>query len=211
VLFEPGDEGFLKTRVLDGWLKNHGFHTRLVERQFDEHFRKQSATPGKFEGEPALAFCGFDSNPARRHIATAGFDQVVESGLGGKTGNFDTISLHTYPNARPAIDLWPDLAPIEAKKEIERREKMALENPGYQDLEKTVCGRADLAGKSIAVPFVGMTAATLVVAEALRVLHGGPAYGQLKFRLATPEVCHGLHLGDYDAERSAGIPFVTIT
>jgi hypothetical protein len=78
-------------------------------------------------------------------------------------------------------------------------------------LAKDECGRVAFAGKSIAVPFVGMTAATLVVAEALRVLHGGPAYGQLKFRLATPGVCHGLHLGDYGPERLAGIPFVTIT
>jgi len=46
--------------------------------------------------------------------------------------------------------------------------------------------------------------------------HGATAfhadgYGQLKFRLATPDVCHGIHLGNYAAERSAGIPFVTIT
>ena len=174
----------------------------------DEHFRKQDAKPGKFEGEPSLAFCGFDSNAARRHIETAGFGQVVESGLGGKTGNFDTISLHTYPNARPAIELWPDLDPEEVKKEILLQEKMARENNGYKDLSKNECGRAELAGKSIAVPFVGVTAATLVVAEALRLLHGGPAYGQLKFRLATPEICHGLYLGDYAPAQVAGIPYV---
>lgn len=204
VLFEPGDEGTLKTRVLDDWLKTVGFDTRFLERRFDEYFRKQ-------QGEPGLAFCGFDTNPARRHLETAGFDQVVESGLGGKAGNFDTISLHTYPNARSAMDLWPDLDPSEAEKEIQRQEKMARENGGYKDLTKDECGRVAFAGKSIAVPFVGVTAATLVVAEALRVLHGGPAYGQLKLRLATPATCHGLYLGDYSPERLAGIPFVTIT
>ena len=107
-------------------------------------------------------------------------------GFGSKTSNFDTISLHTYPNLRPAIDLWPDLDPQDAEREIQWQEKLA-------------------------VPFVGVSAATLVVAEALRVLHGGPAYGQLKFRLATPATCHGNYLGDYGPERSAGIPFVTIT
>ena len=85
---------------------------------------------------------------------------------------------------------------------------MARENNGYKDLSKNECGRAELAGKSIAVPFVGVTAATLVVAEALRLLHGGPAYGQLKFRLATPEICHGLYLGDYAPAQVAGIPYV---
>jgi hypothetical protein len=211
VLFEPGDEGILKTRVLDCWLKAIGFNTRLLERQFDEHFRKQDAKPGKFEGEPALAFCGFDSNAARRHIETAGFGQVIESGLGGKMGNFDTISLHTYPNARSAIELWPDLDPKEVEREIQLQEKMARENSGYKYLSKNECGRAELAGKSIAVPFVGVTAATLVVAEALRTLHGGPEYGQLKFRLATPATCHVIYLGEYGPEKSAGIPFVTIT
>ena len=204
VLFEPGDEGALKTRVLDGWLKSLDFDTRLLERRFDEHFRKQ-------DGEPGLAFCGFDTNPARRHLETAGFSQAIESGLGGKAGNFDTISLHTYPNARPALELWPDLNPSEAEKEIQRQKKMAQENGGYQGLADDECGRVEFAGKSIAVPFVGVTAAALVVAEALRVLHGGPAYGQLKFRLATPETCHCLYLGDYAPERAAGIPFVTIT
>jgi hypothetical protein len=48
------------------------------------------------------------------------------------------------------------------------------------------CGRYDLAGKSVAVPFVGMTAAALVVAELLRILHDGPAYANLKLRLETP-------------------------
>ncbi len=210
VLFEPGDEGALKTRVLDCWLKTIGFDTRLLERQFDENFRKQDAKPGKFEGEPALAFCGFDSNAARRHIETARFSQVVESGLGGKAGNFDTISLHTYPNARPAIDLWPDLDPNEVEREIQLQEQMARQNSGYKRLSNNECGRAELAGKSIAVPFVGVTAATLVLAEALRALHGGPAFGQLKFRLATPTTCHGIYLGDYSPERLADIPFVTI-
>jgi hypothetical protein len=146
VLFEPGDEGVLKTRVLDGWLKAIGSHTRLLEQQFDEHFRKQDARPGKFEGEPALAFCGFDSNAARSHIETAGFGQVVESGLGGKTGNFDTISLHTYPNARPAIELWPDIDPEEVKREIELQEKMARKTTAIR-----ICRRMNADGRSLPV------------------------------------------------------------
>lgn len=203
VVFESGDEGALKTRVLDRWLKSLGFDTRFLERRFDTHFRRQ-------EDEPRLAFCGFDSNPSRRHIETAGFGQAVESGLGGKAGNFDAISLHTYPNTRPAIELWPDLEASEAEKEIVRQQKLARENTGYKGLAGDECGRVAFAGKSIAVPFVGVTAATFVVAESLRLLHGGPAYGQLKLRLATPEICHGLHLGDYAPEQAAGIPYVTI-
>lgn len=210
VLFERGDEAMLKTRVLDKWLKSIGFDTRFLERPFDEHFRKQDPIPGKFGGEPNLAFCGFDSNPARRHIATAGFGEVVESGLGGKHNNFDTISLHTYPNIRPAIDLWPDLDPEFIKNEKKQQEKIAEVNHGYRDFAKNTCGRVEFIGKSIAVPFVGVTAAALVVAETLRLLHGGPAFGQLKLRLATPGLCQGSYLGDYGPDRLAGIPYVRV-
>ena len=45
----------------------------------------------------------------------------------------------------------------------------------YSLLDNNQCGRAELAGKSVAVPIVGAAAATLVVAEAIKFLHGGPA------------------------------------
>lgn len=204
VLFESGDQGCLKTRVLDRWLKSYNFDTLLLERRFDEHFRLQRE-------EPRLAFCGFDTNAARRNLATAGFGRVVESGLGGSASNFDTIRLNSFPNTRSALELWPDLDPIEAEKESQRQQKLARENAGYALLADEECGRIELAGKSIAVPFVGVAAGALVVAEVLRLLHGGPAYVQLKLRLATPESCACSHVGDYAPEYCAGIPFVQIT
>jgi len=45
--------------------------------------------------------------------------RVVESGLGGTSDHFDTISLHTLPNPRPPKNLWPDLSPEEL--ELRRR------------------------------------------------------------------------------------------
>ena len=61
---------------------------------------------------------------------------------------------------------------------------MARENPAYSPLGSDECGRAELAGKSVAVPFVGAAAATLVLAEAIRLLHGGPAYTDIKLVLS---------------------------
>ena len=100
MLFTADTRG-LKTRVCGAWLEERGFHTRLVERRVDARFRRG-------DDEPGLALCGFDSNPARRGIASAEFLRVIESGLGGTADNFDTISLHTLPNARSAAELWPD-------------------------------------------------------------------------------------------------------
>jgi hypothetical protein len=201
VLFAKGHEDELKTRVLSGWLEALGFRTRLLERRFDDAFRLQ-------QDEPELAFCGFDTNPARRHLATARFAQVVESGLGGMASNFDTINLHTFPNERTAEDLWPDLDPAELDKQRKAREALARENAAYGTLTDDECGRVALAGKSIAVPFVGVAASTLVVAESLRVLLGGPAYAQVKLWLATPSTPMCRYLGNYRPEQAAGLKFV---
>ena len=181
MIFGSGDADILKTRICDKWLERRGFRTRLIERPFDSNFRCRAARP---QMEPRLALCGFDSNPARRDLATANFLRVMESGLGGTKDNFDTISFHTLPNPRSPAELWPDLSQEEQARQQEYLDRVAHENPGYAALGDDVCGRADLAGKSVAVPFVGATAATLVLAEVLRLLHGGPAYTDIKMALS---------------------------
>ncbi|HUN96099.1 MAG TPA: hypothetical protein VMU69_07650 [Bradyrhizobium sp.] len=201
VLFTADLEGCLKTRACSGWLERLGFQTRLVERRFDSSFRRHRT-------EPALALCGFDRNPARRDLATAEFLRVVESGLGGTADNFDTIRLNALPNLRTVAELWPDLSPGEEAKRAAQQEHIARNNKGYGQLGIDECGRYELAGKSVAVPFVGVTAATLVVAEVLRLAHEGPAFHGIKLSLATPTVCMALANGLYPAQALAGLKFV---
>lgn len=189
VLFAPSDVGALKTRICAAWLEARGFGTRLAERAFDANFRRRAQQPAP---EPVLALCGFDSNPARRDLATAGFLRVVESGLGSTASNFDTLSMHTLPHPRPLDAIWPDLSPVEVEKRVREQERMARENCGYLAMGHDECGRYELAGKAVGVPFVGMTAATFVVAETLRLLHGGPAYTDFKMSLGTPSRCRAL-------------------
>ena len=179
LIFARSEIGRYKTRVCNDWLAERGFQTRLIERPFDSSFRCR-------RDEPGLALCGFDSNAARRDLATAQFLRVVESGLGGTPNNFDTISLHTLPNPRPSQELWPDLDEEEQEKERKRRELAAAENPAYLELAGDECGRIELAGKSIAVPFVGAAAASLVIAETIRLLHQGPAYTDIKLSARFP-------------------------
>jgi len=179
LLFTQDDEREFKTRVCSNWLEARGFKTRLMERPFGCDFRCRPT-------EPRLAFCGFDSNPARRLLPKADFAHVMESGLGGTRHNFDTIRLHTLPNPRPAEELWPDPSPEEQERQAQEHERTARENPAYAELAEDICGRAELAGKSVAVPFVGVTAATLVVAEALRMLHDGPSHSDIKLSLSEP-------------------------
>lgn len=202
MIFGRGNADILKTRICDKWLERRGFRTRLIERAFDSNFRCRTARP---QIEPRLALCGFDSNPARRDLATANFLRVMESGLGGTKDNFDTISFHTLPNPRSPAELWPDLSRDEQARQQEHFDRVARENPAYAELGGDVCGRAELAGKSVAVPFVGATAATLVLAEVLRLLHGGPAYTDIKIALSDLDRLFAETTGNYSALDLVGL------
>ncbi len=62
-------------------------------------------------------------------------------------------------------------------------------------------------GKSIAVPFVGATAATLVIAEAIRLLHNGPAYTDIKVSTAATDARAARTLGNYRNDDLAGLKY----
>jgi hypothetical protein len=203
LLFGAGGIGFRKTRVCNAWLEARGFDTVLVERPFDSNFRCRG-------DEPQLAFCGFDTNAARRSLATANFRRVIESGLGGTADNFDTISLHALPNPRSPLELWPDPDAHEAGARHHFAEQAARGNPAYQDLARDECGRYELADKSVAVPFVGVVAATFVLAEALRVWHDGPAYETIKLTLSSPENRFALTARNYSVRDTVGLPSLSV-
>jgi len=203
LLFTPDDEKKFKTRVCSSWLEARGFGTRLIERPFGSDFRCRS-------DEARLAFCGFDSNPARRLLPGADFARVMESGLGGTRHNFDTICFHSLPNPRLADEIWPDPSPEEQEQQAQELERIARENPAYAELAEDICGRAELAGKSVAVPFVGVTAATLLVAETLRMLHDGPAYSDIKLSLSEPGRVYASRKENYVVQNTVGIPFCDV-
>lgn len=201
ILFTADFQDRFKTRACDAWLSRRQFRTRLVERRFDTTFRVQ-------DKEPVLALCGFDSNPARRDLPQAQFRRVVDAGLGGMANNFDTISLHTWPNPREPKDLWPDPTPDEVAKLAAHEARSARENPGYQAIGSDECGRRDLAGKSVAVPFVGTGAASLVVAEVVRLLHDGPSYYDIRLGLGDAGRRSVRRNGNYTMQDATGLTFV---
>jgi hypothetical protein len=177
IIYSLDDVDHMKTRVCSRWLEARGFETRCIERPFDSNFRRRA-------DEPALAFSGFDSNEVRRDLISAQFGRVMDSGLGGTKDNFDTIGFHAWPNSRSVKELWPVQTADERENERKFHERVARENPGYSVIGGDACGRALLAGKSVAVPFVGAVASTLAVAETLRVLHGGPAFEDIRLSLS---------------------------
>jgi hypothetical protein len=162
LLTSPRDVRRKKTRVVADWLEARGFSTVIEERRFGPWTQR---TPE----EPGAALCGVDNALARAALEQAGFGLVVEAGLGAGPQGFRSIFLHTFPASRAAADIWS--APGRSAAGVEHM-------PAYEALRRggmDGCGLAQLASRTVAVPFVSLTAGCLVVSELLRRLHAGPA------------------------------------
>jgi hypothetical protein len=164
LLSYKADVGRKKTRVVAEWLEERGFSTFLEERRFGEWIVRSS-------DEPSVALCGVDNALARATLEKPGFGLIVEAGLGGGPEAFRSISVHTFPASRSAEEIW--------SKQVGQGETNVEDMPAYRSLKRKgldSCGLAQLASRTVGVPFVGAIAACLVLSELLRRLHGGRAY-----------------------------------
>jgi hypothetical protein len=164
LLAVPEQPTAMKTRWVGDWLERRGFDVRHEERRFGAWTRRHHLEPG-------AALCGVDNAIARAALEDAGFDLVVEAGLGAGTQGFRNFSLHCFPGPKRASALWGGAAASATAPDVSTM-------PAYKAMkEKGVerCGLTQLASRTIGVPFVGLTAAILAVGELLRRLHGGGA------------------------------------
>ena len=84
--------GQKKTRVVSGRLEALGFNTNITERYFDSATRRSV-------NEPSVALVGVDDPAPRRHLEGAGFDLIVDAGLGGGPRNYLDILIHSSRQA----------------------------------------------------------------------------------------------------------------
>ncbi len=157
------DVGRRKTRVVAAWLDERGFETLLEERHFGSWINRAP-------DEPSVALCGVDNALARAALEKPGFDLVVEAGLGAGPQAFRSFSMHTFPASRSAEQIW--------SRQVAAADDNFEDRPAYQALRHDgmdQCGLAQLASRTVGVPFVGLIAAALAVSELLRRLHGGTA------------------------------------
>ncbi|MGO9451084.1 MAG: hypothetical protein ACLQDV_08570 [Candidatus Binataceae bacterium] len=85
------------------------------------------------------------------------------------------------PGNRTAAEIWS--ATVEPEELANRAAYQKLLRDG--DLDR--CGITLLAGKAVGAPFVGAVAACLVIAEVLRLLHGGPLHSLIDLDLQSTE------------------------
>jgi len=156
------DAGEYKTRVVARWLEARGFNTTITERPYDEH----TVRTGE---EPFVALCGVDAAAARRLLENAGFDLVVECGVGSSMADFDRLKLHTFPGtSKKAADVWPAAQDV-----IQLREPSPLIVEALKDQEDCGVLASTLENKAVSASFVGAAAGAMAVGEVLRALHGG--------------------------------------
>ena len=159
----PADVGKRKTRVVAKWLEERGFECVIDERRFEK-------STSRAETEPSVALCGVDNPLARAELGNAKFELIVEAGLGGGPESFRSIVMHTFPASRTPMAVW--------SRQVGQSEGSYEDQPAYLKLKKDGmerCGVAQLASRTVGVPFVGMMAACFVFSELLRRLNGGAA------------------------------------
>jgi hypothetical protein len=163
--------GEKKTRVTAKWAERRGFATAITERLFDETCRRH-------QYEPSIALCGLDNAVGRRALDQVGFDFVVEAGLGRGHQDFRSLLIHTLPGEMSASTLWRDEGQG-GQSAVDAAAYRKMLDEGSLDR----CGVTLLAGRAVGAPFVGAVAATLVLAEVLRLLHGGALHRLIDMNL----------------------------
>lgn len=170
--------GMPKTRMAAAWAERIGFRTRLLECRFGAWTRRCD-----FTGDPAVALCGVDNADSRMDLEDIGFSSVFEAGLGAGAQGYLNLTTHSFPAGMRARDIWGRVRDLPAA------ESTAVQ-PAYEAAAKAGlgdCGALMLARRTIGVPYVGMTAAVLVVGEILRRLNGGMGYDACSMSLACPQ------------------------
>lgn len=152
-----------KTRQAAIVLEAAGLRTRIIEDRYRGHEVPDWAAE-------TVALFGVDDVRARRLISQGRWKVAIDVGLGTGHENFDGILLHRFPGATVSdqIPAWQDTQTAGLEVPVA---------PAFQDLLERygVCGVAELAGTAVGAAFVGVVAATIAIAEAVRPLHEGTA------------------------------------
>lgn len=171
------DQGRRKTRVVAGRMEALGFETNIVERLFTPGTRREGDDPG-------VALVGVDQVNPRRHVGEAGFDLVVDAGLGATPRSYLDMCVRAFPSGIAPSAAWPAGGDPTLPASVLARpayrpaaQRLTEAADGEVDVQDDVtCGAVELAGVAVGAAFVGCVAATLVLSEVLRTLHAGPRY-----------------------------------
>ena len=161
VLVREDNVGELKTKVGERWAQASNFDVRRIDKYLLENDRRSM-------GDPLIALSGVDSIHARKSMAKMGFDCIVDAGLGHNLLDVNHYRITVFDKAHP-ID-------VHFKGEEDKKRDQDILAQGYQGLEAKVgrCGMAEIAGASVAVPYVSALTATIAIARLIAITSNCP-------------------------------------
>ena len=165
--------GRLKRDVCASWLLQRSFSPHLIEGVVD--------VPRRHDLGSDVVLGGVDNFEARRAIMASKPFHYIDAGLGSGVDDFQTMKILVPSNEKVPTDIWParrDHDDGELRPSIRR-----LQEAGRLDK----CGAVILNGAAVGFPFVGMCAATLVMAQLLSHQNGGQVFREINFDLTEPE------------------------
>jgi hypothetical protein len=124
----------------------------------------------------------FGDLPTRRLTSRVGWRFAVDVGLGAGATDFLSTQVRRFPGNQPSdrVPAWMDDSPNTVT---------IPSSPAFADLAQRgdQCGAIQIAGKAVGVPFVGVVAACLAIAETSRELLGGVGHDSLTYDLNTTD------------------------
>jgi len=168
--------GKKKTRAMAAWCEERGFRAAILERKFADNIQGS-------DDEPQVALCGVDNTLTRAALEDAGFQYVIEAGLGAGIHEYLMFQVHTFPAQRSARSRWGGRSAPAAV------DPAVLRQPAYRTLAERgldACGVTQLAGHAVGAPFVGAVTAAVVVAELIRLMVGAQCYEVIDVDLRSP-------------------------
>jgi hypothetical protein len=158
--------GALKTKTGEEWCQAKGFKARRIDRRLMAGDRLD-------DDEPRIALLGVDNVGARILMAKVGFECIIDVGLGRAARDFDRYRVTVF-DAKHKTNVH--FAGLETER-VENGDDDVAAAPdvkAYKDLEAEIgrCGAAEIAGASVAVPYVSALAATMAVARTISLFSG---------------------------------------
>jgi len=164
--------GHRKAAAAAHYLTSFGFDAFSIERRFANGH-------GPLADEPRVALVGVDNPLARRAAASAGFDLVIDAGLGGTPAEIFDLSLYAFPGMRDAKAIWDPAKDAGVGRALPERYKRLVRD-GVID----TCGATTIAGQQVGVPSTALAAAAIQIAQLCRALATGNYCDNVDLRTA---------------------------
>lgn len=160
VLVQDESYGALKNKIGEEWAEAKGFKVRRMDRRLAAADRLE-------DGDPRIALSGVDKVRSRRLMAKVGFECIVDAGLGRTAADFNRYRITVFDAAHSIQKHFAGVKDPPAEAPIPDSE-------AYRELQSRIgrCGTAEIAGASVAVPYVSALTAAIAVARLIALVSG---------------------------------------